>query len=263
MSSSRNVAPNLISGGTIAPSVLVKLSTSADNTCLQAVANDKCIGISQPGTRDPQGVSSNTYAAASGDTIELFGLGDICNLTAGTGGWTRGDLLVSDANGNGITAATDGTLQNIAAIALESTTAGQLGRVQIVLMYDYTPGTSDFVPAVWQQDGGSAPSAGSQTIFLATRAYTVSAVSVVFGTASTSGTVDVKKDTGTTAPGGGTSVLTGTISLAGTANTVVNGTLTATAATLAMAAGDRLSVTFGGTLTSLANAVIQVALKPK
>lgn len=110
----------------------------------------------------------------------------------------------------------------------------------------------------------AAPAAGSISLFVAPSAalygsYSLVGVSATFSTASTSGTLDVKKDLNVTqAPGAGTSLLTGTMSLSGTANTTVNGTLITNPATLQLAAGDRLSVTFGGTLTNLANLCINL-----
>lgn len=115
---------------------------------------------------------------------------------------------------------------------------------------------------VWQQGQAAAPSAGSFTIFQATRAYRVKAMNLVYSTASSSGTATITKDTGTTAPGGGTALLTGTVSTSSTANTTNSGTLIATVATLTMAAGDRIGLTLGGTQTGLAGLVVSVGLVP-
>jgi len=98
----------------------------------------------------------------------------------------------------------------------------------------------------------------SQDLLIAPYPLQVSGVSVTFGTASSSGTADLVKMTGTTAVGSGTTTLTGTMSLAGTANTPVNGTLVSTLATLQLAKGDRLGLKLGGTLTSLANCNVTV-----
>jgi len=98
----------------------------------------------------------------------------------------------------------------------------------------------------------------SQDLLIAPYPLQVSGVSVTFGTASSSGTADLVKMTGTTAVGSGTTTLTGIMSLAGTANTPVNGTLVSTLATLQLAKGDRLGLKLGGTLTSLANCNITV-----
>lgn len=89
--------------------------------------------------------------------------------------------------------------------------------------------------------------------------YQVAGVSVVFGTASSSGTLQVEVATGTQAIGSGTNQLTGTVSLAGTANTTVNGTVIASPTTVS--AGSRVNLIFAGTVTSLANCVVNVVLK--
>lgn len=120
-----------------------------------------------------------------------------------------------------------------------------------------------YEPIIDLQNQLAAASYGvSHTIYLndaLTGTYQVSAVSVVFGTASSSGTLQVEVATGTQAIASGTNQLTGTISLAGTANTVVSGTLIASPTTIS--AGARVNLIFGGTVTSLANAAVNVVVK--
>lgn len=89
--------------------------------------------------------------------------------------------------------------------------------------------------------------------------FRIAAVSAVFGTASTSGTLQVEVATGTQAVASGTNQLTGTVSLAGTANTTVNGTVISSPTTIT--AGSRVNVILAGTLTNLANACITVTLE--
>lgn len=133
----RNQAPRLRAGGNITTASFVKVSTAAPHTCLQAGANEEVIGISQEGTKYPQGLQglSNTYAAESGDGIQLFGLGDICRIRAGSGGFTKGLNLKSDTNGDAVPVATTGTtIQNVGARALEDAAEGELGEVQIIFL---------------------------------------------------------------------------------------------------------------------------------
>ena len=89
--------------------------------------------------------------------------------------------------------------------------------------------------------------------------YKVTGASVSFGTASTSGTLQVEVATGTQAIAAGTSQLTGTVSLAGAANTVVNGTVIASPTTIS--AGARINLIFAGVVTNLANAIVTVTLQ--
>lgn len=105
-------------------------------------------------------------------------------------------------------------------------------------------------------------SSASFTLFLnpnVSQTFKVAGASVVFGTASTSGTMQVEVATGTQAIGAGTVQLTGTMSLSGTANTTVNGTVIGSPTTIA--AGNRVNVILAGTLTSLANCMVTVALQ--
>jgi hypothetical protein len=86
-------------------------------------------------------------------------------------------------------------------------------------------------------------------------------VTMRWGTAGTDGgavTGDITKDTGTNAPGAGTSILAAALSLKTTANTTMSPALAASAATLTMAAGDRLAFKLTGTPTALANLVVTV-----
>ena len=92
-----------------------------------------------------------------------------------------------------------------------------------------------------------------------TGTYRIAALSAVFGTASTSGTLQVEVATGTQAVAAGVNQLTGTVSLSGTANTTVNGTVIASPTTIT--AGARINLILGGTLTSLANCAVTVILQ--
>lgn len=106
-----------------------------------------------------------------------------------------------------------------------------------------------------------------QAFFVADRAYQVTAITEVHSAAAAvTANVQVTKDTSTTAPGGGTDLLTNNTNagfdLHATANTVQTGSLSGTPSDLQLAAGDRLSVDFSGTLTSAAGVVISIALMP-
>lgn len=113
-----------------------------------------------------------------------------------------------------------------------------------------------------QNQVAAASYAVSHTIFVndnVSGTYKIAGVTATFGTASTSGTLQVEVATGTQAIASGTNQLTGTVSLAGTANTPVNGTLIASPTTIS--AGSRINLIFGGTVTNLANASVTVVLK--
>jgi len=103
-------------------------------------------------------------------------------------------------------------------------------------------------------------------IFVASAACQMTAATELHGVNSAlAANVQITKDTGTTAPGGGIILLTNNTNagfdLNAAANTVQTGTLTATEASLQLAIGDRLSLKFSGTLTGAVKTVVTVAIK--
>lgn len=113
-----------------------------------------------------------------------------------------------------------------------------------------------------QNQVAAASYAVSHTIFVAPNTgetWQIAGLTATFGTTSTSGTLQVEVATGTQATGSGTNQLTGTVSLSGTANTPVNGTVVASP--IAIAAGNRINLIFAGTVTGLANCCVTVVLK--
>ena len=123
-------------GGTIAPSVFVKLDTSADQQVVQSTAGsgshgDISIGVSQVWQRDTPGLTGSNSAqmALSGDMVAILGPGRIAPVTAG-GTVTRGDLLKTNASGQVITSST--TADNVVAVALQSGASGNLIKVLVL-----------------------------------------------------------------------------------------------------------------------------------
>lgn len=107
------------------------------------------------------------------------------------------------------------------------------------------------------------------TLFIADTDYELQSVSEVHETLGTDGsavTADIKKCTGTQAASAGTTMLASTFNLKATINTVVtknrsNGGLTTTASNQRVAAGDRIALDFGGTMTAVTGVCINVTLK--
>lgn len=113
-----------------------------------------------------------------------------------------------------------------------------------------------------EQVFGITASSSSQTIFVVDNvsgSYVVAAAAASFGTASSSGTLQVEVAGTGVAQGSGTNQLTGTVSLSGTANTPVNGTLIASPTVIT--AGSRINIILAGTLTGLANGCVNVVLQ--
>lgn len=92
-------------------------------------------------------------------------------------------------------------------------------------------------------------------IFVADDAYQVTGIRHVVSTGASGATLTVGKTTGTTAPASATIVTTAALDLNATANTSTTATLLGTVATLQLAAGGRLSIFTGGTLTGLVGMV--------
>lgn len=114
--------------------------------------------------------------------------------------------------------------------------------------------------------GQTTEAATDRAIFVAPVACQVVAVSQVHAVAAGGASkLQLTKDTGTTAPGAGTDLLTNNTNtgfdLNATANTVQTGTLTATTADLQLAVGNRLSLDFADTIQSTAGLVVTVWLK--
>jgi len=135
-----------------------------------------------------------------------------------------------------------------------------------------TPNTGSF-STLKSADGMTCasvmPAAATDAVFfIATRAYTVVSASEVHAVAAGGASVlQVVKDTGTNAPGAGTDLLTNNTNtgfdLNATANTVQVGTLVASGATKALAAGDRLAIDFANAIQSSAGIVVTVCLAPQ
>lgn len=105
-----------------------------------------------------------------------------------------------------------------------------------------------------------ANSVSGDCAFIADRAYTITSIKFVQATAGGAGCVaDMEKLTGTQAPGGGAVVGTGSYDCNATANnTVTTYTLSGTPT---LAAGNRLAIKLGGTLTALKGLTALVQMK--
>lgn len=103
-----------------------------------------------------------------------------------------------------------------------------------------------------------------RNLFVAPFPCQVVAVSEVHGTAGSDGsavTADIKKCTGTTAITSGTSILSSTFDLKGTALTPQTGTLVNSISTITLATGDRLALDVTGTTTAVADVILTMYLR--
>lgn len=102
------------------------------------------------------------------------------------------------------------------------------------------------------------------TIFTANASYKIAAISYtpsVAGSDVGAVTLAVMKCTGTQAPSAGTITHSGTANLKGTADTVQDLTLSATAANLQLADGERLAIDVTGVLTAVVGSLTVVLKK--
>lgn len=205
------------------------------------------------------GAASGTAATAG--AVQVTGGA----ATAATGSAVGGSITIT----GGATAGATGAAGNVAVVGGAATGSGAGGSINL------TGGASGTGSAGEVQIAGNSslsfatyyftgtPAATDQVFFLATRAMRVKTVSQVHSVAAGgTSTLIVTKDTSTNAPGAGTTVLTGSFNLNGTANTVQTGTLSATGADLALAAGDRLAVKFANSIQSTAGLVVTVGMQP-
>lgn len=109
---------------------------------------------------------------------------------------------------------------------------------------------------------GTDPQTASQyeRFWIAPAKCVVDSVQASWSVAGSSSTLQVEKVPSGTAQGSGTNVLTSTISTAGAADTTTSGTVSTTAATIELAAGDALALVNGGTLTNLTDLSVTVGL---
>lgn len=212
-----------------------------------------------------QGSGAGGVAGLTGGAGGATGAGGAITITSGQGGATSGAAGAINISVGSATNAAGASITLTAGNGATGTNGG--GNINLV------PGTavSTGTPGEVQANGNSqwifvseplTATDVTRTLLVATRPMRLKATSVVFSTASSSGTVQLEKCTGTTAPGAGTTLLSGTVSLSGTANTVANGTLIATVASLTFATGDRLGMVIAGTMTNLVGCRLSVALAP-
>lgn len=163
----------------------------------------------------------------------------------------------------------DGTLTLAAgdrlAFDITGTTTALAGVCLTVMLQPLVSPTLDLTFS-WASN--SQLTSGNAAFFVANAPYIVSAVRWAHSTAGSSATcaIQLTKDTSTDAPGAGTALLTNNTNAGFDGSAAINtaqvGALTATAASLLMAIGDRLSLDFNGTLTALAGVVCTVSLTP-
>lgn len=135
----------------------------------------------------------------------------------------------------------------------------------LVISVAATPGGKGVI-ATWSMQANGDLADGY--MFTANRDFIVTAAYYVHSTLCSvaSSALMLKRATSTNTPANGTALLTNNTNIGfaatGAINTVQTGALTATAASLRLAPGDRLALDFTATLTLLAGVVVVVVLQP-
>lgn len=196
------------------------------------------------GTGTGAGGAVTLTSGAAGAT----GVAGVVSISVGAATAGNGSAMTLTAgNGAGGTAS-GGNLNLVPGAAVSTGTPGEVqvnggsGLISFPLAFTATDATRGFA--------------------VVTRAMRLKSASSAFTTASTSGTWTVEKLTGTTAPGSGTALLSAPVALSGSANTVANGSLIATVASLTFAAGDRIGIVIAGTMTNLVGGIGSITFAP-
>jgi hypothetical protein len=192
-----------------------------------------------------QSNGSSTLTIDTGAAATLnFGNTNASSLVLGNSGSTL------NLNGNFDMSGSSGTFKTgTGAVSLNGTATVAAGKTLSVTDADKLTVGGKVIPQAEFIHVQLLATVVTQPVFIADTTYQVTGAKCDPSIASTSGTFQVTVESGTTAPGSGTAQLTGAVSLSGTANTVVSGTLAASPTTLN--AGDRISAVFGGVLTGL------------
>jgi len=215
------------------------------------------------GAATSNGGAVNITAGAAGATS---GTGGAVNITSGAGSATTGAAGAIAITAGSATSANGASVTITAGSGAGGTNSG--GNINLVpgaAVSTGTPGEvrvngdANLLLANWQY---SSNALGTGTIFIAPRACLLKMAKIVWGTASSSWTLDLVKCTGTQTGATGTTISTAGINTGGTASTVNTWGLKSTVATLTLAAGDRIAINGTGTVGALAACNITLGLTP-
>lgn len=212
------------------------------------------------GDCDPNGQRVLTFnnTAAQAVTLPQAGASGLfnqgCRITInniGTGVVTI-TPTTSTINGQATLTVSPGTSVSITSTATAAATGDYIyaisGASQICQAYYFT----------------GTPAATNQAFVVASRPMVLASLTHVHSVAAGgASTMDVTHESGTTAPGAGTSVFaSGSFDLNATANTPQTASLVAALATRTFTAGHRLSVKFNNTIQSSAGIVVEACFSP-
>lgn len=210
------------------------------------------------GTNTITGISFGTVTPVGSNTFNglTFGTGMNNFLTSPTinlsaAGALTGVTGITLPSGSIDQSASSGTFSTgTGAVSLNGTTTVASGKTLAVTTADSLTVGGNKIPQTLFLPVPLTASVLTQAIFVADRDYQLTSAKCSYSiAASLLGTFQVSVDTGSDAPGSGTSQLSSAIDLSGTVNTAKTGTLIGTPTTIA--SGSRISTVLGGTLTGL------------
>lgn len=91
--------PSYVAGEDVGSSLIVKASTAANHTVLKAGFGELPVGVTHEGSREAPIPGVTPYAALSGESVRVYGLGETCEVEVGSGVVvTAGYPVMADAN---------------------------------------------------------------------------------------------------------------------------------------------------------------------
>lgn len=133
--------PSYLAGEDLGPSLFVKHEAGVDNTVVLCVADDVAIGVTHEGTREaPIPSVSTPLAAAEGESCQIYGADEPCEIVAGSA-IQAGDRLKPDADSKAVPAADH---EPASAVARTDAASGEKVKVMITTL----PGATGLIEEV-------------------------------------------------------------------------------------------------------------------
>jgi len=91
--------PSYVMGEDVGPSLFVKADPAYDFQALKATLGAEPLGVTHEGTRDAPIPGASAYAALTGESVRVYGLGEVCEvLVSATLAIVAGDRVAPDAS---------------------------------------------------------------------------------------------------------------------------------------------------------------------
>lgn len=254
---------DILTNKTLTAPIINGAVTTTGLTLPAFVASGNITGSGSPTVSNFGSINGLTLTAAS-DGVTISGGASVRTLTLSGGDITLGNIIkptssgaltISSNGANTLTLDAGGAASvaigsmNASTISLGANTTVATGKTLAVDVDKLTVGGT-IVPQAILIPVPLTASLLTQPIFVADTTYQITGAKCFYSLAALlNGTFQVTVDSGSTAPGSGTSQLSSAINLSSTTNTAHTGTLIGSPTTIN--AGDRVTAKLGGTLTSL------------